>query len=134
MTNLTITLPTEHWQRINDALTDCCDNGPPGQGWKSQELSAAIAALDVALSESEPVGPAIGVLLNTPIDNRWYADLNQKHQPERISITNELFGDLIDYWVQEALSKKPYGCKYPTHTYVACKAFEYGKRYVNERH
>jgi hypothetical protein len=42
-------------------------------------------------------------------------------------------GDLINAWVQEAFKKKPYGCSYPTHAYVACKAFEYGKNHASAR-
>jgi hypothetical protein len=42
-------------------------------------------------------------------------------------------GDLINAWVQEAFKKKPYGCSHPTHAYVACKAFEYGKNHASAR-
>ena len=48
-------------------------------------------------------------------------------QPEPQGLTDEPLGDLIDKWVQEAFRKKPYGCKHPTHTYVACKAFQHGR-------
>jgi hypothetical protein len=54
MTTRTITLFAEHWQRINDALLDYCDEGPPGESWKSPGLSSAVAALDVALAQPEP--------------------------------------------------------------------------------
>lgn len=57
MTTRTITLPPEHWQRISEALLDCCDEGPPGEGWKSPGLSSAVAALDAALAQPEPVWP-----------------------------------------------------------------------------
>ena len=50
-------------------------------------------------------------------------------QPEPEGLTDEPLGDLIDKWVQEAFRKKPYGCKHPTHTYVACKAFEHGRNH-----
>ena len=50
-------------------------------------------------------------------------------QPEPEGPTDEPLGDLIDEWVQEAFRKKPYGCKHPTHTYVACKAFEHGRNH-----
>jgi len=51
-------------------------------------------------------------------------------QPEPEGLTDEPLGDLIDKWVQEAFRKKPYGCKHPTHTYVACKAFEQGRNHA----
>jgi hypothetical protein len=51
-------------------------------------------------------------------------------QPEPEGLTDEPLGDLIDKWVQEAFRKKPYGCKHPTHTYVACKAFEHGRNHA----
>ena len=51
-------------------------------------------------------------------------------QPEPEGLTDEPLGDLIDKWVQEAFRKKPYGCKHPTHTYVACKAFEHGRSHA----
>ena len=51
-------------------------------------------------------------------------------QPEPEGSTDEPLGDLIDKWVQEAFRKKPYGCKHPTHTYVACKAFEHGRNHA----
>ena len=50
-------------------------------------------------------------------------------EPEPEGLTDEPLGDLIDKWVQEAFRKKPYGCKHPTHTYVACKAFEHGRNH-----
>lgn len=56
MSTRTVTLSAEHWQRISDALLDCCDEGPPGEGWKSPGLSSAVAALDAALAQPEPVG------------------------------------------------------------------------------
>jgi hypothetical protein len=57
MSTRTIALSDEHWQRISEALLDCCDEGPPGEGWKSPSLSSAIAALDAALAQPEPVRP-----------------------------------------------------------------------------
>jgi hypothetical protein len=51
-------------------------------------------------------------------------------QPEPEGPTGEPLGDLIDKWVQEAFCKKPYGCTHPTHTYVACKAFEHGRNHA----
>lgn len=56
MTTRTITLSAEHWQRINDALLDCCDEGPPGESCKSPGLLSAVAALDAALAQPEPQG------------------------------------------------------------------------------
>ena len=53
-------------------------------------------------------------------------------QPEPAP-TDEPLGDLINAWVQEAFKKKPYGCSHPTHAYVACKAFEYGKNHASAR-
>jgi hypothetical protein len=50
----TITLASDQWQVILEAAESHCDEGPPGQGWKSPRLSSAIAALDVALSQSDP--------------------------------------------------------------------------------
>ena len=51
-------------------------------------------------------------------------------QSEPEGFTDEPLGDLIDKWVQEAFRKKPYGCTHPTHTYVACKAFEHGRNHA----
>ena len=56
--------------------------------------------------------------------------LDYLDQPEPEGLTDEPLGDLIDKWVQEAFLKKPYGCKHPTHTYVACKAFEHGRNHA----
>jgi len=55
MSTRTVTLSAEHLQRISDALLDYCDEGPPGEGWKSPGLSSAVAALDAALTQPEPV-------------------------------------------------------------------------------
>lgn len=57
MSTRTITLSAEHWQRIVDALDTCYDEGPPGEGWQSGELSSATAALNAALEQPVPVGP-----------------------------------------------------------------------------
>jgi hypothetical protein len=51
-------------------------------------------------------------------------------QSEPEGFTDEPLGDLIDKWVQEAFRKKPYGCKHPTHSYVACKAFKHGRNHA----
>ncbi len=57
MTTRTITLSAEHWQRISETLENCYDEGPPGEGWRSGELSAAAAALNAALEQPEPDQP-----------------------------------------------------------------------------
>ena len=57
-------------------------------------------------------------------ESRAFLDQSETEVP-----TDELLGDLIDKWVQEAFRKKPYGCTHPTHTYVACKAFEHGRNH-----
>jgi len=51
-------------------------------------------------------------------------------QPEPEGPTDEPLGDLIDKWIQEVFRKKPYGCKHPTHAYVASKAFEHGRNHA----
>ena len=58
--------------------------------------------------------------------SRW----NPAVEPKPEELTDDPLGDLIDEWVQEAFRKKPYGCKHPTHTYVACKAFEHGRNHA----
>jgi hypothetical protein len=58
--------------------------------------------------------------------SRW----NPAVEPKPEELTDNPLGDLIDEWVQEAFRKKPYGCKHPTHTYVACKAFEQGRNHA----
>ncbi len=65
MSTRTITLSAEHWQRISEALDTCYDEGPPGEGWKSAELSSAVAALDAALAQPEAVGPTAKQLADT---------------------------------------------------------------------
>jgi len=68
----TVTLSAEHLQRISDALLDYCDEGPPGEGWKSPGLSSAVAALDAALAQPEPQGPSDEDLIQLAIDTRLY--------------------------------------------------------------
>ena len=44
-----------------------------------------------------------------------------------MSAQDKPLGDLIEEWVAEAHSKKPYGCSHPIASYVASKAYEHGK-------
>jgi hypothetical protein len=55
----TITLSADQWLAILDAVKCHCDEGPPGEGWKSPKLSAASAALSSALEQPklEPEEP-----------------------------------------------------------------------------
>jgi hypothetical protein len=50
-TQRTITLTADQWDVILDAVECHCDEGPPGEGWKSSKLSAASAALSSALEQ-----------------------------------------------------------------------------------
>ena len=80
---------------------------------------------------------------STPVGDAWAEVLSYVYrprrpssalaQPEQVAPTDEPLGDLINAWVQEAFKKKPYGCSHPTHAYVACKAFEYGKNHASAR-
>ncbi len=56
MSTRTITLPTDQWEAILEAVQDRWDEGPPSEGWQSSRLSAASAALSTALAQSEPQG------------------------------------------------------------------------------
>jgi hypothetical protein len=91
MTTRTITLSAEHWQRISDALLDCCDKGPPGEGWKSAELSSAVAALDTALAQPEPEFTAEEVEM---IQAPWC--YLAPAQPEPVGPTDDQAEDLAD--------------------------------------
>jgi len=53
MNTRTITLPADQWEAILDAVVCHWDEGPPGEGWKSDRLSAASAALSTLLSQPE---------------------------------------------------------------------------------
>ncbi len=55
----TITLPADQWQAILDAVECHWDEGPPGEGWQSPPLSAASAALSVALAQPGPEAPTV---------------------------------------------------------------------------
>lgn len=55
-TQRTITLSADQWEAILEAVECHCDEGPPGEGWKSSKLSAASAALRSALAQPEPEG------------------------------------------------------------------------------
>ena len=57
MNTRTITLAADQWEAILDAVECHCDEGPPGEGWKSASLSTASAALSTALAQPEPEGP-----------------------------------------------------------------------------
>lgn len=45
----TITLSLETWEAIVDAIQMTQDEGPEGEGWKSDELSRAESSLNCAL-------------------------------------------------------------------------------------
>jgi hypothetical protein len=49
----TITLSADQWDVILEAVECHCDEGPPGEGWKSSKLSAALSS---ALEQPEPEG------------------------------------------------------------------------------
>ncbi|MES2922119.1 MAG: hypothetical protein V4819_11260 [Verrucomicrobiota bacterium] len=49
MKTKTITLTTDQWERIRDAAEMHSDRGPEGEGWQSEELTAARDALASAL-------------------------------------------------------------------------------------
>jgi hypothetical protein len=55
----TITLPADQWQAILDAVECHWDEVPPGEGRQSPPLSAASAALSVALAQPEPAAPTV---------------------------------------------------------------------------
>lgn len=50
----TVTLASKQWQVLSKALDTAYDEGPPGHGWKSKELSSAIAALENEINPNEP--------------------------------------------------------------------------------
>jgi hypothetical protein len=49
----TVTLSDEQWQEILDAAQQHRDCGPDGEGWQSEELKRAVAALEIALADGE---------------------------------------------------------------------------------
>jgi hypothetical protein len=75
--------------------------------------------------KGNPVGP-LAEIDDTPFEHARAA----LAEPDPVGPMDEPLGDLIDVWVREAFNKKPYGCSHPTHAYVACKAFEYGKNHA----
>jgi len=58
-TQRTITLSADQWDVILDAVECYCDEGPPGEGWKSARLSAAATALISALDRFKPELPTL---------------------------------------------------------------------------
>jgi hypothetical protein len=49
MKTKTITLSVEDWETIVDAIQMTRDEGPDGEGWKSDELKQAESAMNCAL-------------------------------------------------------------------------------------
>ncbi len=52
MKTKTITLNIEHWEEIRLAAESYDDCGPLGEGWQSEELSNAYAALEYELDQT----------------------------------------------------------------------------------
>ena len=81
----TISLTLEQWERITDSIELTQDDGPVGEGWKSDELSAAECALNTRL-DSAPIWES-----NVRPDSLWESFV--KSETKKVIMT----GVLPDY-------------------------------------
>jgi hypothetical protein len=84
MTTRSITLPIDQWQIIQTALENYYDKGPPSEQWKSNQLSSAAAALDVALAQPAPQGPTDEELLDWA--SYYGIDYVDAHRPSELDV------------------------------------------------
>jgi hypothetical protein len=89
-TQRTITLLADQWDVILEAVECHCDEGPPGEGWKSSKLSAASAALSSALAEPELEEPADEELLAVAIESQIVASDGTNPWREDADIEDEV--------------------------------------------
>jgi hypothetical protein len=92
-----VTLTSKQWQVLSEALDVACDEGPPGHGWKSSELSSAIAAFQVEL-ESKSGNPWRAVI-DDALVCRFLLNKENENDPKRA--LNEIIA-----W-EVAVSKDP---------------------------
>jgi hypothetical protein len=93
----TVTLTSKQWQLLFEALDTACDEGPPGHGWKSKELSSVIAALDVELQNRS--GNPWRAVIDDALVCRFLLSKENENNPQKA------VNDIINWEV--AVSKDP---------------------------
>lgn len=92
-----VTLTSKQWRVLSEALDTACNEGPPGHGWKSKELSSAIAALDVELQNKS--GNPWRAVIDDALVCRFLLNKENENDPKKA------LNDIINWEVQ--VSKDP---------------------------
>jgi hypothetical protein len=92
-----VTLTSKQWQVLSEALDEACDQGPPGHGWKSSELSSAIAAFRVQLENKS--GNPWRAVIDDALVCRFLLNKENENDPKKA------LNEIINWEVQ--VSKDP---------------------------